>query len=219
MKFINDEARKASNVIASKRGSFPNFDRSSWAKDKRTLKGTRNATVTTIAPTGTISIIADATSGIEPLFAVAFVRNVMEDAHLLEVNPTFEELAKKRGFYSKQLMLKIAKEGSIQGMKEVPKDVQRLFLTALDLKPEAHIRMQAAFQKFCDNAVSKTVNLAEDAPLEEVKKAYLLAFKLKCKGVTVYRYGSRPHQVLVIGEHLAATDEFAGGCPGVECSY
>jgi ribonucleoside-diphosphate reductase alpha chain len=224
MKFLNDEARKTSNELALKRGSFSNFERSLWAKDKKTSKGTRNATVTTIAPTGTISIIANATSGIEPLFAVSFVREVMEGTHLLEVNPAFEEVAKKRGFYSKGLMMKIAKQGSVQGVKEVPKDVQRLFLTALDLKPEAHVKMQAAFQKFTDNAVSKTINLPEDATLDDVRKAYLLAYKLKCKGITIYRYGSKKEQVLYIGktpddEHVAAASEFSGGCPGVECTH
>jgi len=220
MKFINDEARKASNELALKRGNFLNFDKSAWAKDKKTAKGTRNATVTTIAPTGTISIIANATSGIEPLFAVTFVREVLEGTHLLEVNPVFEEIAKKRGFYSKALMMKIAKTGSVQGIKEVPKDVQKLFVTALDLKPEAHVKMQAAFQKFCDNAVSKTINLPEDATLEDVRKAYLLAYKQKCKGITVYRYGSKKEQVLYIGdEHVAAASEYAGGCPGIDCIH
>ncbi|MBI4144626.1 vitamin B12-dependent ribonucleotide reductase [Candidatus Woesearchaeota archaeon] len=223
MKFLNDEARKCSNELA-KRGSFPNFDRSVWSKDKRTAKGTRNATVTTIAPTGTISIIANATSGIEPLFAVTFVREVMEGTHLLEVNPVFEDVAKKRGFYSKGLMMKIARRGSVQGLKEVPKDVQRVFVTALDIDPEWHVNIQAAFQKSCDNAVSKTINLEEKATIEDVRKAYLAAYKLKCKGITVYRYGSKKEQVLYIGktpdeEHVAATSEFAGGCPGVECVH
>jgi ribonucleoside-diphosphate reductase alpha chain len=224
MKFLNDEARKVSNDLAQKRGSFPNFDKSSWAKDKRTAKGTRNATVTTIAPTGTISIIANATSGIEPLFAVSFVREVMEGTHLLETNPVFEEVARKRNFSSKGLMMKIARKGSVQGIKEVPRDAQRLFVTALDIAPEWHVKIQAAFQKFCDNAVSKTINLDEDAPLEDVRKAYLLAHKLKCKGITVYRYGSKKEQVLYVGkvpgeEHVAAKSEFSGGCPGVECPY
>lgn len=220
MKFLNDEARKASNDLASKRGSFPNFDKSLWAKDKRTAKGTRNATVTTIAPTGTISILANATSGIEPLFAVTFVREVMEGTHLLEVNPAFQEIAKKKGFYSKALMMKIAKKGTVQGMKEIPKEVQRLFVTALDMNYDWHVKMQAAFQKFCDNAVSKTINLPENATVDDVKKAYLLAYKLDCKGITVYRYGSKKEQVLYLGgDHVSATSEFAGGCPGIECTH
>ena len=222
MKFINDESRKASNSLSADRGNFPNFEKSIWAKDKKTSKGTRNATVTTIAPTGTISIIAGATSGIEPLFAVSFVREVMEGTHLLEVNPVFEEIAKKKGFYSKALMMKIAKKGTVQGLKEVPKDVQRLFVTALEITPDWHVKIQAAFQKHCDNAVSKTINLKENATVEDVRKAYLLAYKLKCKGITIYRYGSKKKQVLYIGkpeEPIAAKSDFAGGCPGIECVH
>ncbi len=218
MKFLNDEARKASNKLGEERGSFPNFERSIWKG-----KATRNATVTTIAPTGTISIIAGATSGIEPLFAVTFVRDIMEGTHLLEVNPSFEKIARKRGFYSKALMMKIAKTGNATGMKEVPKDVQRLFKTALEIKPETHVKMQAAFQKFCDNAVSKTINLPPNATPQDVKKAYLLAYKLKCKGITVYRYGSKKEQVLYIGkapeEIVSAKSEYAGGHVCLECMF
>ena len=220
MKFLNDEARKASNKIGEERGSFPNFERSTW---KGTSKATRNATVTTIAPTGTISIIAGATSGIEPLFAVTFVRDIMEGTHLLEVNPSFERIARKRGFYSKALMMKIAKTGKVTGMKEVPRDVQRLFKTALEIKPETHVKMQAAFQKFCDNAVSKTINLPPNATPQDVRKAYLLAYKLKCKGITVYRYGSKKEQVLYIGkapdEIVSAKSEYAGGHVCLECMF
>ncbi len=220
MKFLNDEARKASNKLGEERGSFPNFERSTW---KEKAKATRNATVTTIAPTGTISIIAGATSGIEPLFAVTFVRDVMEGTHLLEVNPSFERIARKRGFYSKALMMKIAKTGKATGMKEVPRDVQRLFKTALEIKPEVHVKMQAAFQKFCDNAVSKTINLPPNATPQDVRKAYLLAYKLKCKGITVYRYGSKKEQVLYIGkapdEIVSAKSEYAGGHVCLECMF
>ncbi len=220
MKFINDEARKASNRLAEERGSFPNFEKSAW---KGKLKATRNATVTTIAPTGTISIIAGATSGIEPLFAVSYVRDVMEGTHLLEVNQSFEETARKRNFYSKQLMMKIAKTGKVTGMKEVPKEVQRLFKTALEIKPEMHVKMQAAFQKHCDNAVSKTINLPATATLQDIRKTYLLAHKLKCKGITVYRYGSKKQQVLYIGkepeEIVAAKSEYAGGSICSECVF
>jgi ribonucleoside-diphosphate reductase alpha chain len=220
MKFLNDEARKASNKLGEERGSFPNFERSTW---KGKSKATRNATVTTIAPTGTISIIAGATSGIEPLFAVSFVRDVMEGTHLLEVNPSFERIARKRGFYSKSLMVKIAKTGKVTGMKEVPRDVQRLFKTALEIKPEVHVKMQAAFQKFCDNAVSKTINLPANATPQDVRKAYLLAYKLKCKGITIYRYGSKKEQVLYIGkapeEVVSAKSEYAGGHICLECTF
>ncbi len=220
MKFLNDEARKASNKLGEERGSFPNYERSTW---KGKSKATRNATATTIAPTGTISIIAGATSGIEPLFAVTFVRDVMEGTQLLEVNPSFERMARKRGFYSKALMMKIAKTGKVTGLKEVPRDVQRLFKTALEIKPEMHVKMQAAFQKFCDNAVSKTINLPANATPQDVSKAYLLAYKLKCKGITIYRYGSRKEQVLYIGkapeEIVSAKSEYAGGHICVECLF
>ncbi|MBS3148104.1 adenosylcobalamin-dependent ribonucleoside-diphosphate reductase [Candidatus Woesearchaeota archaeon] len=215
-KFLNDEARKASNKFAEERGSFPNFERSTH---KETLKATRNATVTTIAPTGTISIIAAATSGIEPLFAVTFVRNVLSGAHLLETNPSFETIARKKGFASKALMLKIAKTGSVQGLKEVPKDIQKIFKTALEIKPEIHVKMQAAWQKYCDNAVSKTINLPENCKPDDVKKAYLLAHKLKCKGITVYRYGSKKEQVLTTAEVVIAQSDFAGGNICNECLF
>ena len=220
MKFLNDEARKASNTLGEERGSFPNFERSTW---KAKFKATRNATVTTIAPTGTISIIAGATSGIEPLFAVTFVRDVMEGTHLLEVNPSFERIARKRGFHSKSLMMKIAKTGKVTGMKEVPRDVQRLFKTALEIKPEMHVKMQAVFQKYCDNAVSKTINLPATATPQEIRKAYLQAYKLKCKGITIYRYGSKKEQVLYIGkapeEIVSAKSEYAGGHICIECMF
>ncbi len=220
MKFLNDESRKASNKLGEERGSFANFEQSTW---KGKFKATRNATVTTIAPTGTISIIAGATSGIEPLFAVTFVRDVLEGTHLLEVNPSFEKIARKRGFYSKSLMMKIAKTGKVTGLKEVPKDVQRLFKTALEIKPEMHVKMQAMFQKYCDNAVSKTINLPATATPQEIKKAYLLAYKLKCKGITVYRYGSKKEQVLYIGkapeEIVSAKSEYAGGHICLECMF
>jgi len=215
MKFVNEEARKASDKLAQERGSFPNFELSSHKG-----KGTRNATVTTIAPTGTISIIAGATSGIEPLFAVSFVRDVMEGTHLLEVNPSFEELARKKDFYSKSLMMKIAKTGTVTGAKGVPRNVQRLFKTALEIKPEWHVKMQAAFQKHCDNGVSKTINLPTDATPQDVRKAYLLAHKLKCKGITVYRYGSKKEQVLYLGKDVvSAQSEYAGGSVCQECMY
>lgn len=219
-KFINDEARKASNKLAEERGSFPNFEKSEW---KNKVKATRNATVTTIAPTGTISIIAGATSGIEPLFAVSFVRDVMEGTHLLEVNPSFERIARKKGFYSKALMMQISKTGSVQGIKGVPKDVQRLFKTALEIKPERHVQIQAAFQHYCDNAVSKTINLPSEATTQDVRNAYLLAYKLHCKGVTIYRYGSKKDQVLYLGKTkdsvVSAKSEYAGGHLCSECMF
>ncbi len=197
MKFIDDEGGKASAALAQERGSFPNFDGSRLSERNDRM---RNATVTTIAPTGTISIIASASSGVEPIFAVAYVRNVMDKDILPEVNPIFEEVAKGRGFHSDEMMKEIAARGSVREVKGVPEDVRKLFVTALDIDPEAHIRMQAAFQEHTDNAVSKTVNFPNEATTADVEKAYLLAYELGCKGVTVYRYGSRSDQVLSVGD-------------------
>ncbi|HHH78090.1 MAG TPA: vitamin B12-dependent ribonucleotide reductase [Thermoplasmatales archaeon] len=199
MSFIQQEGRKASIELGKKRGSFPNFKGSVWDGKYEAI---RNATVTTIAPTGSISIISGCSSGIEPLFAITFIRNILDkDDRLVEVNPYFEKIAKERGFYSDELMKKIAaNKGSVQGIKEVPEDVQRIFTTALDITPEWHIKMQAAFQEYTDNATSKTVNFREEATKEDVRKVYMLAYELGCKGVTVYRYGSREDQVLTTGE-------------------
>jgi len=227
MKFVSDEATKKSVEIGEKRGAFPNFRGSIW--EKKGYKTIRNSTVTTVAPTGTISIIAGCSGGIEPIFAVAFVRNVMESTRLLEIQSTFEKLAKERGVYSRDLMLEIAKTGSIQNMEEVPEDVRRIFVTSLDIDPEWHVRMQAGFQKYVDNAVSKTVNLPPDATVEDVRRVYLLAYKLKCKGITVYRYGSKREQVLYVGplltkelateKHVSADSEYSGGCPTGVCTF
>ncbi|MCD6512217.1 MAG: vitamin B12-dependent ribonucleotide reductase [Thermoplasmata archaeon] len=197
MAFIQNEGRLASVELGKRRGSFPNFKGSIWDGKYEAM---RNATVTTIAPTGTISIIAGCSSGIEPLFAISFVRNVLDKGDkLYEVNPYFEKVARELGFYSEELMKKIAdNNGSVQGIEEVPPGIQRIFVTALDISPDWHVRMQAAFQKYTDNATSKTINLREEATVEDVRNAYLLAYKLKCKGITVYRYGSRPEQVLVV---------------------
>ncbi len=225
MKFISDEARKMSVEIAEKRGSFPNFKGSIWRK--KGYKAMRNATSTSIAPTGSISIIGGTTSGIEPLFAVSFVRNVM-GTQLFEVNPLFEKAARERGFYSTELMQRVAKNGSPRGIKEIPVDIQRVFVTALDIAPEWHVKMQAAFQKHTDNAVAKTVNLPHEASLEDVRKIFLLAHDLKCKGVTVYRYGSKSEQVLYTSpvsgikngkQFVEADSEYAGECPSGVCSF
>ena len=172
MAFIQERGRKGSRELALKRGSFANFDGS-------VLNGRwdamRNATVTTIAPTGTISIIAGASSGIEPLFAVAFKRHVLDGKELVEVNPLFEAMAWRGGFHSEELMKKIAQDGNVQKLDEVPEKVRQLFVTAHDISPEDHIQMQAAFQRHTDNAVSKTVNFPQDASVDEVAKNVELA--------------------------------------------
>lgn len=212
MQFITNEARQCSTELGLENGSFPNFELSVWS----TYDAMRNATVTTIAPTGTIGIIANCSSGIEPLFAVAFVRNVM--GGMLEINKLFEELAKQRGFYSKELIVEIAKRGSIQDIDGIPEDIKRVFVTALDISPEWHVRMQAAFQRYTDNAVSKTVNLPSNASWGDVKRVFLLAYKLKCKGVTVYRYGCKEGILslevpkLMLEEYVCADSEYTGEC-------
>ncbi|MGD2187893.1 MAG: vitamin B12-dependent ribonucleotide reductase [Desulfobacterales bacterium] len=205
MRFIQENAHEASQNLAEERGVFPNWEESIY-KDKGVQL--RNATCTTIAPTGTLSIIAGCSSGIEPLFALSFVRNVMDNDKLLEVNPYFEEVANDRRFYSRELMDEIAKRGSIKKIKQIPKDVRRIFVTAHDVSPDWHIRMQAAFQKYTDNAVSKTVNLPHDATVNDVMKVYNLANELGCKGVTIYRDGSKENQVLSFSQKDKLRDKF-----------
>jgi ribonucleoside-diphosphate reductase alpha chain len=192
MGFIQKEGKNASAALSEERGVFRNYKGSIFDGKKKL----RNATVTTIAPTGTLSIIAGCSSGIEPLFAVSFVRTVMEGTKLIEINPYFEKIAKERGFWSRDLMERIADRGSVQDFDEIPEDVKKVFVTAHDIAPEEHITMQAAFQNYVDNAVSKTVNFPHKATQKDVEKVYLLAFQLGCKGVTVYRDGSREEQVL-----------------------
>ncbi len=209
MGFIDAEAKSASRKLAAERGSFPNFEGSIY--DTPEGGAIRNATVTTIAPTGTLSIIANCSSGVEPLFAVSYVRTVMDNDRLIEVNPLFEEIAVKRGFYSRELMALIADHGTVHDMEEVPADVQRVFVTAHDIEPDWHIRMQAAFQKYTDNAVSKTVNFGNEATPDDVRMVYDLAYESGVKGVTIYRDGSKENQVLTTGKTAkagVATDAF-----------
>jgi len=202
MAFIRKEAEKASEDLAKERGVFPNFKGSIY--DRPRGPRLRNATLTTIAPTGTISMIAGISSGIEPLFAVAFQKHVLDSDTLTEVNPLFEEMARREGFYSPELMARISQTGSVHGLKDVPLAIQRLFVTAHDISPEWHIRMQAAFQNYTDNAVSKTVNFPESATVEDVEKVYRLAYELGCKGVTIYRDKSRQVQVITRGAEKEA---------------
>jgi ribonucleoside-diphosphate reductase alpha chain len=198
MHFIQDQGRKESEGLANERGVFPNFKGSVY--DVFDGPRLRNATVTTIAPTGSISIIGEASPGVEPYFALAFTRNVLDDEKLVTVNEYFEDLAKQEGFHSEELMEKIAKTGSVRNNEEVPTWVQRIFVTAHDTTPEWHVKMQAAFQKFTDNAVSKTVNFPNSATTGDVERAYMLAYHSGCKGVTIYRDGSRDGQVISTGK-------------------
>ncbi len=197
MSFISRVSREASCELAEERGAFPAFESSIYPS--MGISPLRNATTTTIAPTGSISIIAGCSSGIEPLFAVAYERRVLDGERLLEIHPDFLDIARQRGFYSEELINLVAEKGAIGEISSIPVDVRRLFVSAQECAPEWHIKMQAAFQKHTDNAVSKTVNLPEDASVEDVKDIYLQAYRLGCKGVTIYRYGSRPAQVLYRG--------------------
>jgi ribonucleoside-diphosphate reductase alpha chain len=197
MGFIQRESTAMSLMLAEERGAFPNFKGSIFDTEDGSKR--RNATTTTIAPTGTLSILAGCSSGVEPVFGVAFIRNVMDDDELVEVNPYFEEVAREEGFYSEELMKKIAEEGTVQGIEDIPEKWRRIFVTAHDITPEWHIRIQAAFQKYTDNAVSKTVNFPKSATKEDVEEVYIKAYEMGCKGVTIYRDGSRQEQVLNIG--------------------
>lgn len=194
MSFIDSEAKKMSLELAKLKGEFENY-RGSVYDDGKKESLIRNATCTTIAPTGSISMIFDVSSGIEPLFAISFVKRVLDGKELLYVNKYFEKTAIDRGFYSKELMLRIANKNSIQDILEIPEDVRKVFVVAHDIAPEWHVRMQATFQKHVDNAVSKTVNCPNSTTIEQIEEIFKLAFKLKCKGITVYRDGSRDNQI------------------------
>lgn len=226
MRFIHNESLSASEALSKERGVFPNFNKSIYARKNLRL---RNATVNTIAPTGTISIIAGCSSGIEPLFGISFVRNVLSGTRLFEVNKLFEDIAKGRGFYNSSLMSEIARQGSLQNIKKIPEDVRQVFVTSFDVKPEEHVKVQAAFQKYTDNSVSKTINLPASATVNDVRNIYLLAYKLKCKGITIYRYGTKDQQVLSFDyqgkarpedsdDLLRVESEYSGGCISDTCT-
>ena len=207
MAFILRESRKASAELAKSRGNFPHYAGSVF--DDPSTPAMRNATTTTIAPTGTISIIAGTSSGIEPLFAVAHTRRVLDGNELSEIHPLFLKMARKEGFYSKALAERIAKVGTLEGIEEVPDKVKQLFRTSHDISPEWHVRLQAAFQRYTDNAVSKTVNFPGHATVQDVEDVYLKAHEQGCKGVTIYRYGSRDHQVLSLGQDFSESTRIA----------
>lgn len=195
MEFIQNHAKKASEKLGEIRGSFPNFTKSVYPK--KGFKQMRNATVTTIAPTGTLAMIAECSSGIEPLYAIVYTKEVLDKNELIYTNRYFEEELKNRDLYGKDLMRKIAQHnGSVQTIREIPADLKKIYVTTEDIAPEWHVKMQAAFQKHTDNAISKTINFSAEATIEEVKNAYLLAYELGCKGITIYRNKSRTAQVL-----------------------
>jgi ribonucleoside-diphosphate reductase alpha chain len=223
MEFIDYVSKSESINLAKERGKFANFEDSVYNSenyfykkyahglsgqvsddmwkmldDKMKKYGLRNATTTCIAPTGTISMIAGASGGIEPLFGLVFIRNIMDGTKLIEINPFFEKYLKSNGLYSNELMYKVAESGSIQGLDEIPQDAKDVFLTAHDISPYWHVKIQAAFQAHTDNAVSKTVNFKEDATVEDIKQTYVLAYKNRLKGVTVYRNNSRSFQPMNI---------------------
>jgi ribonucleoside-diphosphate reductase alpha chain len=197
MRFIRKCSVYSSIMLAQERGVFPNYKNSIYAKSNQKL---RNSTLNSIAPTGTISIIADCSSGIEPLFAISYVRNVLAGTRLFELNHLFKEAAERKKFGTKDVFARIAQEGSLKNIKNIPKEVRKLFVTAHDIKPADHLKMQAVFQKYTDNAVSKTVNLSETATPEDIQKIFISAYEMKCKGITIYRYGSKDEQVLSFKE-------------------
>ncbi len=198
MKLFLKRCRQASIALGKQRGCFANYKGSGLEKLK--IPPLRNATLTTIAPTGTISLLANTTSGIEPAFALSFYRRALEGEEFLEIQPTFRKTMEQEGLASSALFEEVATTGSVQGIKEIPKKYQEIFKTAMDMKPLDHVKMQAVFQKYTDNAVSKTVNLPDDATWEDVFKIYMSAYELKCKGITVYRYGCHENQVLFLGK-------------------
>lgn len=227
MKFFRDASWKASQSLARERGVFPNHKESIYPKKNMRM---RHAAVNTVAPTGTISIIANCSSGIEPLFALSFVRNVLAGRKLYEIHSLFEEELRMRSLYSKELLGEVGKVGSVRNIKRLPPDIRKVFVTAFDVPPQHHLAIQAAFQKYTDNSVSKTINLPFDSTVEDVRRIYLLAHELRCKGITIYRYDTKKNQVLSfdsrIGEEredvldfITAESEYAGGCHSGMCPF
>jgi ribonucleoside-diphosphate reductase alpha chain len=227
MKFFRDASWKASQALARERGVFSNHKESIYPKKNMSM---RHATVNTVAPTGTISIIANCSSGIEPLFALSFVRNVLSGRKLYEIHSLFEEELRMRGLYSKDLLGEVGKVGSVRDIKWLPPDIRNVFVTAFDVPPKHHLAIQAAFQKYTDNSVSKTINLPFDSTVEDVRRIYHMAHELKCKGITIYRYETKKNQVLSfdskIGEEredvldfITAESEYAGGCHSGTCPF
>jgi ribonucleoside-diphosphate reductase alpha chain len=196
MSFIQHQARERSIELAEERGVFPNFLGSIYSRDGMRV---RNATVTTIAPTGTLSLIAHCSSGIEPLFAIQYIRRALEGMEFQMTDPLFLELGEGEGFLNQDLMKALSEGANLRERPDVPQDIKDLFVTAFEIPPIWHIKIQAAFQEYTDNAVSKTINFPRDATKDEVKEAYLLAYREKCKGITIYRSGSKPSQVLACG--------------------
>lgn len=216
MKFVNDEAHRCSEQLARERGPFPNWRGSRW--DTVAHRPMRNAAITTVAPTGTISIIANCSGGIEPMFSLVFFRNVLKGQRegatpMVEVNDTFRRVAEERGLLSEGLMEQIAKEGTLAHTDGIPDDVKRVFVTARDISPDWHVRMQAAFQKHCDSSISKTINFPHDAKLEDVETIYRLSYELDCKGVTVYRDGCRESQPMALKDSDNLHKQAATGAP------
>lgn len=210
MKFIQEKAIEESVHLGKTRGNFPNFKGSMW--EKKGYKNMRNATLTTVAPTGSLSVMADCSSGIEPIFALAYTRyglgsNANNKEKMFYINNRLEQALKDNWVYSKELMEKIIDKGSIKELDEIPDEVKNVFVTAMDIEPEYHVRMQAEFQKYVDSAITKTINLPSNATMKDVEDAYLLAYKLNCKGITVYRDQSRHEQALTVGKRSNITKE------------
>jgi ribonucleoside-diphosphate reductase alpha chain len=227
MRLFHQMSLKASAALAEERGVFKNYEKSIFSKKNLKL---RHAALNTVAPTGSISIIAGCSSGIEPLFALSYVRNVLSGTRFFETHPLFEMELRQRGLYSQELMAKIGKFGSIKDIDEIPYDLKKVFITSFDVSPDTHLKIQAAFQKYTDNSVSKTVNLPSDSTVEDVRRIFLLAHKLKCKGITIYRYGTKKDQVLSFDSRteqeredelsfITAEAEYSGGCPSGLCSF